>query len=546
MQGKGFSLRLSILALVVVLIFGSLGGLTLARDAFDADYDDCPAATRLDAVDGLTIDRTDEDDEIRIAWDELDSATLSSLGPNGYRARLTVIVDGEDARNVALGDNSLVVKDIDFAEDLTVSVAITLGDYVISDIAEADFTSGLPAPRFSSDIRVSANTLSTGNDPTVVSTDEDGADLSNVESSIEDVAKDAAEVDTAEKAADKAHFDLLLKTTILGDTDKSAQVTAFKDAANNGARNVAIKALTQPTPVVHSAENIAEARIAAAEKIVDADDKAANVANMDALKDLGTFYYLGFNDLFDNWYVAAGGAVQRPKNAKFRVGLRHGNDKLVAGDANFENYRIVIEDSNGDLLGYQAETVVAGRTYDGNKIVFSSDTSDANAVVTYLNETDVGMATKNFSNIRLSNRVTGSAAVSPYFGRALDGSEPDFARPITLRKDLTYGNVGLVDPKKNQFPAAGVVYADAPLEYFDFPSDVFEADGSYTIKAWAEDDDGTRISPQASIVLGAQERESASGDREGAGYTGYTNGIRVFAEKMRSKFTVYGFSIQDE
>ena len=545
MQGKGFSLRLSILALVVVLIFGSLGGLTLARDAFDADYDDCPAATRLDAVDGLTIDRTDEDDEIRIAWDELDSATLSSLGPNGYRARLTVIVDGEDARNVALGDTSLVVDDIDFAEDLTVSVAITLGDYVISDIAEADFTSGLPAPRFSSDIRVSANKITTGADTAVTNTaGSNDLGTNNTNNILGDPDG------TIEQAADQAEFDLLLKTTTLTGTAKSSQVTAFNVASagtgNNVDRNIAIVALLQPVPGGPSAATLAAVRIAVAEKIVDADDKAENVANKDALKDLGTFYYLGFNDLFDNWYVAAGGAVQRPKNAKFRVGLRHGNDKLVAGDADFENYRIVIEDSNGDLLGYQAETVVAGRTYDGNKIVFSSDTSDTSADVTYLNETDVGATTKNFSNIRLSNRVTGSAAVSPYFGRALDGSDPDFARPITLRKDLTYGNVGLVDPKKNQFPAAGVVYADAPLEYFDFPSDVFEADGSYTIKAWAEDDDGTRISPQASIVLGAQERESASGDGAGAGYTGYTSGIRVFAAQPGSKFTVYGFSIQDE
>ena len=536
MQGKGFSLRLSILALVVVLIFGSLGGLTLARDAFDAKYDDCPAATRLDAVDGLTIDRTDEDDEIRIAWDELDSATLSSLGPNGYRARLTVIVDGEDARNVALGDTWLVVDDIDFAEDLTVSVAITLGDYVISDIAEADFTSGLPAPRFSSDIRVSVNEITTGEGTAVTNTLGEN-DLGGTPAFVGDPDG------TIEQAADQAEFDLLLKTTTLTGTAKSSQVTAFNNASvgtgDNVNRNAAIVALLQPVSGGPSDATLAAVRIAVAEKIVDADDKAGKVANKDALKDLGTFYYLGFNDLFDNWYVAAGGADQRPQNAKFRVGLRHGNDKLVAGDADFENYRIVIEDSNGDLLGYQAETVVAGRTYDGNKIVFSGNTAG-----TYLTEDDVGATTKNFSNIRLSNRVTGGAAVSPYFGRAWNGSGSIFEQPPNLRDDLTYGNVGLVDPKKNQFPAAGVVYADAPLEYFDFPSDVFEADGSYTIKAWAEDDDGTRISPQASIVLGAQERESATGNK--APYTGYTDGIRVFAEKMGSKFTVYGFSIQDE
>ena len=60
MQGKGFSLRLGLWACVAVLIFGMLGGLSLAKDAFDDDYDDCPARTRIDAINGLTIDRTDE------------------------------------------------------------------------------------------------------------------------------------------------------------------------------------------------------------------------------------------------------------------------------------------------------------------------------------------------------------------------------------------------------------------------------------------------------------------------------------------------------
>ena len=153
MQGKGISLRLGLLALVAVLVLSAVGGLSLAKDAFDDnDYEDCPAATRLDAVDGLAVDRTDEEDEIRISWDALTDAELGSLGPNGYRARLTVIVEGsgsDEKNNVALGDTSLVVNGVDFAKDLTISVAITLGDFVISDIAEKDFTSGMPAPSFS-------------------------------------------------------------------------------------------------------------------------------------------------------------------------------------------------------------------------------------------------------------------------------------------------------------------------------------------------------------------------------------------------------------
>ena len=86
MQGKGISLRLGLLALVVVLVLSAVGSLSLARDAFDGnDYDDCPAVTRLDEVKGLAVDRTDEEDEIRISWEALSGTALSSLGANGYR-----------------------------------------------------------------------------------------------------------------------------------------------------------------------------------------------------------------------------------------------------------------------------------------------------------------------------------------------------------------------------------------------------------------------------------------------------------------------------
>ena len=96
--------------------------------------------------------------------------------------------------------------------------------------------------------------------------------------------------------------------------------------------------------------------------------------------DLGTFYYLGFNDLFDNWYAETG-VEQRPKSPRFRVGLQHGASGVNADDADFENYRIVIEDSSGDLLSYQAETVPATRAYGSNKIVFSSSIVDNGTAV---------------------------------------------------------------------------------------------------------------------------------------------------------------------
>ena len=71
---------------------------------------------------------------------------------------------------------------------------------------------------------------------------------------------------------------------------------------------------------------------------------------------------------------------------------------------------------------------------------------------------------------------------------------------------------------KISVPAAGVLYAVAPVEYFDFPNDVFEGDGNYTINAWAENDDGTRISPQTSVLLSVRENTRITG----SDYQGYT------------------------
>ena len=203
-------------------------------------------------MEGLAVERTGAGDEIRISWDALDLADLNALGPNVLKSRLTVIVEGggdENAMNVALGDTGLVVDGVDFTKVLTVSVAITLGDYVISDIAEVEFTSGMPAPSFKTDI------------------------LANV-----------------------------------GDP-------------------------LAPSETVY-----------------------------------GDFYYLGFNDLFDNWYVTDKGSpsiTTSPASPKFRVGLQHGDSDLAPDDADFRNYRINIEDSNGDSLGYQAKTINASSTYSG-------------------------------------------------------------------------------------------------------------------------------------------------------------------------------------
>ena len=94
--------------LFAALFLASMGKLTLAKDAFDEDFTDCPSWTRLDPISGLTVEHTDQADEIRISWDALDPRTLATrLGPNVHKATLTLIVEGggnEKPIRLSLGD----------------------------------------------------------------------------------------------------------------------------------------------------------------------------------------------------------------------------------------------------------------------------------------------------------------------------------------------------------------------------------------------------------------------------------------------------------
>ena len=443
MKGKSYSLRQALRTLAVFLLLGTLGSLSLARDAFDNDFVDCPQSTRLSALDGLAVERTNEEDEIRISWDALDFSELNDLGFNILKADLTVIVEADreqTVRHVALGEIDLVVDDVALTKDLSVSVALTQEGYVISDIAEAEFTSGMPAPSFMTDIM-------------------------------------AKVVDVADEDGD-------------GDT---------------------------------------------MELILDGED-------------YGDFYYLGFNNLFDNWFAARAEGTrslaalsEQPASIKFRVGLRHGEEDLQLGDANFAHYRIVIEDSSGDELEYRARTVESKRTYsfvrsgiEYDRVIFFGEGS-----ATYLTTTRPGVIVDGspvpISNIRLSNRVDGGPR-EPYFTEARFGA----FRPEDV--GLTFGNTQDAESAAE----ADVLFALAPVEHYDFPRNVFEGDWNYIIKAWAEDENGKRISPQSSVELNIQRDHNVLNSR----YQGYPVSLDGSNRRAWSStnpgltLAVWGLSIQ--
>ena len=123
------------------------------RDAFDADYTDCPAAVRLPAVAGLTVTRRDDADKIRIAWRPFGPDQIAALGDTlRYRTQMTFIVEGRghDPRteSASLGANELIVDNLPLTTQLTVSAALTDGSHVMSHIATATFGSSMAAPHF--------------------------------------------------------------------------------------------------------------------------------------------------------------------------------------------------------------------------------------------------------------------------------------------------------------------------------------------------------------------------------------------------------------
>ena len=123
-----------------------------AGDAFDADYADCPAATRLPTPAAVAVTRTEAAAAARVAWHPLGAARIEALGAQRYAARMTVIATGRghapQVRTAPLGASSVTFDALPLTTALEVSVAVTTASHVLSHIAAVDFVTGLAAPQF--------------------------------------------------------------------------------------------------------------------------------------------------------------------------------------------------------------------------------------------------------------------------------------------------------------------------------------------------------------------------------------------------------------
>ena len=264
---------------------------------------------------------------------------------------------------------------------------------------------------------------------------------------------------------------------------------------------------------------------------VDADRASVHEASGAA----STFYYLGFNHSFDNWYADPENRrtfnLRHPRTPKFRIGLRHGSDDPDADPdaADFDHFRIRIADSSGDdVLGFDAATV-ADSVYDGRVLVLGNVQDESTSNPWLVDESEA----PHFATIKRSNRV--EAPVEAYYGSAaafwrryldpaLDvdtyGAQVKNRAPRLHSRDsrdkeealefklsshnlLRMRNIGgFGATPRNQRQ----LFALPPVEIYDMAPDAFGKDGRYTFASWAEDSDGHQISPKASITLNIRER----------------------------------------
>ena len=150
------SIGLALLALVVLS-----GGSFAAGDLFDDDYHDCPAKTRLrdGQIADLTLARdAEEENEVNVSWATTDPATWG-LGTNAYRTSLVVLLDDGvndlKAQTLSLGTRKKTFSGVATGTEVKVQMAIVVdtaeGDYLISDILEAQVFQSLSSPVFTSE-----------------------------------------------------------------------------------------------------------------------------------------------------------------------------------------------------------------------------------------------------------------------------------------------------------------------------------------------------------------------------------------------------------
>ncbi len=437
---KGFRLFGS--ALLVLLALAVLSGGSFAgADLFDADYSDCPARTRLrnDQISDLTVTRvSDEADEVNVAWATTDPTTWG-LGPNGYSARLVAILDDNDGAPVA--------HTLPLGSGMTTFDKVKTGTAVTVQLA-------------------------------IVVVVEDG----------EYVVSD------------------ILETSV----NQSLSQPSFGGRWHQ---------LLEGTPGSNDVTNDAN------------PDMAGFQYDSRQIAD-GMMYYVGYNENFANYRKGTAVYTHKPLTPRLRIGLAHSANETDGEreDVDFDAYIIRIVDADGDVVP-EADDMATVKTDYGLGQNSSTDTANETLVKLFMHDmqypnyptfSDTGTIIGNVDGTPLDYNTNFALVAGTHMDtgitlnnmRVVDGLKiivgahnlPERvldrdSTPNVTPASLSIVKVGTTGDGQTQYRDPGQLFANPPDEHRDFPIDTLQSDETYTLTAWAVNDDDEIISPVATLEL---------------------------------------------
>jgi hypothetical protein len=234
----------------------------------------------------------------------------------------------------------------------------------------------------------------------------------------------------------------------------------------------------------------------------------------DLADDMGRMYYIGYNENFANYRPGTAVYKHVPATPRLRIGLLHGGENDGArDDVKFDAYVIRLIDADGDVVpegddvrmvksdyGQDFETSAATDFTDGyydRALVLEIDNENVYSDINSQNaegEADRALlvADKPYSNVRVNKG--GTIMPAAYQNSAIrwpSDSEAPIGTVIAIAVDV---------------PGTGDVYAPAPDVHRDFPIDTLASDRTYTIEAWAVNEDHEVISPKATLKVRPSEQ----------------------------------------
>ncbi len=440
---KNIGVRALKSTLWVLLALVAVSGTSLAGgDLFDDDYFDCPARTRLQGgqIADLTVSRDSEDaDEVNVSWTSTDPASWG-LGSNAFNTFLVLLLDDDD------------------------------GDPL-------------------------SQSLSLGLNKTTFDGVKTGAEV-RVEMAIVVGAADG---------------DYLISDILREDINQSLETPSFSGKWYQ---------LLQTTP-------------GTGYETPDADpDTPGHQYTFEGVGG-GSMYYIGYNENFANYRKGTANYTHNPSTPRLRIGLAHSanDDEQGRDNVDFESYVIRIVDSDGDVVtegddvptlasdygfGINSNTDTVRQTLNKLWIHDISDTSyptfsnsgtiirtSAGAGFQYASNFVFNASTHRDTGEILSNvRVKDGSQITPAMHQLpatvlTRMTDSEVAPPsISMMKVDTTGN-----GNQTLYRDAGQVFAHPPDAHRDFPVDTLATDESYTITAWAVNEDGEVISPVATVKV---------------------------------------------